>query len=129
MNNICLFLVLFLMLPVAIAITTTVDHILYDSISLIANFKYEVESFLHYSKDFIITTALFLIESIEEEIISRHRDYPTASAEFSYSIVEDMYEKSRGEARINLLIEIRVDSDERDDSKSGHSHSHRNDKL
>ena len=129
MNSIYIYIIIIL-LPIALIVTTTtVDHILYDSIPITANFKHEIESFLHYARDYVTTTASFLIERLEESTISKHRDYPTASAGFNYSIVEDMYERRREEARINLLIEIRVDSDERDDSKSGHSHSHRNDKL
>ena len=122
MNSIYIYIII---LPIPAVLTTALafnaDHIIhYDSIPITANFEHEIESFLNYARDYVTTTASFLIEKLEESTISKHKDYPTTTAYFSYNTVEDMYSriKDKDQLRVDALIEITVDSDNSNDKEA-----------
>lgn len=91
--------IIIIMIATAYASTISFDHILKDSIALIARIELAVESFLHYARDYAsIAVVSFLIKEIEEAIVSKYKEDSTyIIARADIQVVEDKHYSNKNE--------------------------------
>ena len=106
-SNMTMTIIIVISIVTASAIALPLDHLYYDNIPITAIFQHEVTSFLNYAKDYVSSTASFLI-SIEDSVISKQKDYLVTTPSLHYSTIEDIYEKTIEEYQVNITVEVTV---------------------
>lgn len=90
------------------------DHMLKDSISILARIELAIEQSLHYARDYISLAVSFLLERMEEAVISKYKDNTAVVAvNFAYSIVGDRHVNAGKEyIAVGSRIEVYVEEGE-----------------
>ena len=101
-------IIFFSIVVTASAIALIPDHHHHDSIPITAIFQHEAESFLNYAKDYVSSTTSFLINIIEEPVISKQKDYLVTTPSLQYNTIEDRYEKVIEGYQVNITVEVTV---------------------